>query len=190
MSIPNSQFVHPLNVSSLVTLSLFSKPVSLFLFHKQVHLYHYLKISYLSNIIYLSFSVQLTSFSVISKSIHIVTNDIISFFNFILFLNLTILYWFCQISKWICHRYTLFHSFWRLSNTLFYICTTSLFIHMWYTFRLLPCLDCCKQHCSEYWEHVSFGTMIFSEYMPRSGISGWCNSSVFSFFKEPSHCSP
>ena len=29
-------------------------------------------------------------------------NDI----NFILFLNFTILYWFCHISKWICHRYT------------------------------------------------------------------------------------
>jgi len=28
------------------------------------------------------------------------------FFNFILFLNFTILYWFCQISKWILHRYT------------------------------------------------------------------------------------
>ena len=32
------------------------------------------------------------------------------FFNlfliFILFLNFTILYWFCQILKWICHRYT------------------------------------------------------------------------------------
>jgi len=28
------------------------------------------------------------------------------FFNFILFLNFTILYYFCQISKWIRHRYT------------------------------------------------------------------------------------
>ena len=28
------------------------------------------------------------------------------FFNFILFLNFTILYSFCQISKWIHHRYT------------------------------------------------------------------------------------
>ena len=28
------------------------------------------------------------------------------FFNLILFFNLTILYWFCHISKWICHRYT------------------------------------------------------------------------------------
>ena len=27
-------------------------------------------------------------------------------FYFILFLNFTILYWFCQISKWIRHRYT------------------------------------------------------------------------------------
>ena len=30
----------------------------------------------------------------------------IVFFNFILFLNFTILYWFCHVSKWICHRYT------------------------------------------------------------------------------------
>ena len=30
----------------------------------------------------------------------------ILFFNFILFLNFTILYWFCHISKWICHRHT------------------------------------------------------------------------------------
>ena len=29
-----------------------------------------------------------------------------SFLNFILFLNFTILYWFCQILKWIRHRYT------------------------------------------------------------------------------------
>ena len=28
------------------------------------------------------------------------------FFNFILFLNFTVLYWFCQILKWIRHRYT------------------------------------------------------------------------------------
>ena len=27
-------------------------------------------------------------------------------FNFILFFKFTILYWFCHISKWICHRYT------------------------------------------------------------------------------------
>ena len=32
--------------------------------------------------------------------------ELTSFFFLILFLNFTILYWFCQISKWICHRYT------------------------------------------------------------------------------------
>ena len=31
---------------------------------------------------------------------------IFNVFHFILFLNFTILYWFCQISKWIRHRYT------------------------------------------------------------------------------------
>ena len=31
---------------------------------------------------------------------------IIIIFNLILFFNFTILYWFCHISKWICHRYT------------------------------------------------------------------------------------
>ena len=45
------------------------------------------------------------------KSYCIYLVDIISnpfnffFLNFILF-NFTILYWFCHISKWICHRYT------------------------------------------------------------------------------------
>ena len=32
--------------------------------------------------------------------------SLLFFLNFILFLNFTILYWFCQILKWICHRYT------------------------------------------------------------------------------------
>ena len=36
----------------------------------------------------------------------LVTVDFSFFFNFILFLNFTVLYWFCQISKWIRHRYT------------------------------------------------------------------------------------
>ena len=44
------------------------------------------------------------------KSLQMVTAAvnlfIIIFFNFILFLNFTILYWFCNISKWIRHRHT------------------------------------------------------------------------------------
>ena len=37
---------------------------------------------------------------------HISFLHVFFFFNFILFLNFTILYWFCQIPKWIRHRYT------------------------------------------------------------------------------------
>jgi len=33
-------------------------------------------------------------------------HELCIFLNFILFLNFTILYWFCQILKWIHHRYT------------------------------------------------------------------------------------
>ena len=42
----------------------------------------------------------------ISTSSHMWMTPLFFFFNFILFLNLKILYWFCQILKWICHRYT------------------------------------------------------------------------------------
>ena len=40
-------------------------------------------------------------------SVHVLLSPSLEnfFFNFILF-NFTILYWFCHISKWICHRYT------------------------------------------------------------------------------------
>ena len=34
------------------------------------------------------------------------TSFLFFFFNFIVFFNFTILYWFCHISKWIRHRYT------------------------------------------------------------------------------------
>ena len=38
--------------------------------------------------------------------------------------------------------------------------------------------------------HVSFQTMFFSGYMPRSGFGGSYGSSMFRFFKEPPYCSP
>ena len=38
--------------------------------------------------------------------------------------------------------------------------------------------------------HVSSGIMVFSGYMPSSGIAGSYGNSIFSFFKEPPYCSP
>ena len=38
--------------------------------------------------------------------------------------------------------------------------------------------------------HVSFRIMVFSGYMPRSGIAGLYGSSIFSFFEEPPYCFP
>ena len=40
------------------------------------------------------------------EAIFVVVFVVVVVFNFILFLNFTILYWFCQILKWIRHRYT------------------------------------------------------------------------------------
>ena len=53
----------------------------------------------------------------------------------------------------------------------------------WWTFRLLPCLGCNKQCCSEHRVRVSFRIMTFSGYEPRSGTAGSCGSSIFSFLK-------
>ena len=38
--------------------------------------------------------------------------------------------------------------------------------------------------------HVSFGIMVFSGYMPRSGIVGSYGSSIFRFLKQPPYYSP
>ena len=35
------------------------------------------------------------------------------------------------------------------------------------------------------WVYVPFRIIVFSEYMPRSGIAGSSDNSIFSFFEEP-----
>ena len=57
------------------------------------------------------------------------------------------------------------------------------FLCRW-TFRLLLCLGYWKQCCSEHdGGHVSFQIMVFSRYMPTSGIAGSYGNSPFSFLR-------
>ena len=52
----------------------------------------------------------------------------------------------------------------------------------WWTFRL-PCLGYCQYATVNIRGHVSFQIMVFSGYVPRSGIAGSYSSSVFSFLR-------
>ena len=56
----------------------------------------------------------------------------------------------------------------------------------WWTSRLLPCPGYCKQCCNEHWVYVSFSIMVFSGYMPSSGIARSYRSFIPSFFSEVS----
>ena len=83
-----------------------------------------------------------------------------------------------------------FHSFLWLSNIPLYICTMSSFSsvdgHL-VCFHVLAIVNSAALNIGV---HVSFRTMIFFRYMPRSGLAGSYGSSIFSFFKEPPYCSP
>ena len=56
------------------------------------------------------------------------------------------------------------------------------FLCQW-TFRLLPCLGCCKQCCSEHQGACIFGALFFSGYTPKSGIARSYGNSIFSFLR-------
>ena len=70
-----------------------------------------------------------------------------------------------------------------------YIYIMYIYIHLLYpficqwTFRLLPPLGYCKQWCYEHWIHISFRTMAYSRYKPRSRIAGSHGGSIFSFLR-------
>ena len=56
--------------------------------------------------------------------------------------------------------------------------------HRRWTFRLLPCPGYCKQCFNERWGAcILFQIMVFSGYMPWSGIAGSYGSSTFSFLR-------
>ena len=89
----------------------------------------------------------------ISRSIHVVANGIISFF------------------------------FWPGNNIPLNVYRPHLlypFTCRW-TFKLLPCLDCCKWCCYEYQGALSFQIKTFLKFMPRIEIARSYISSVFTF---------
>ena len=112
-------------------------------------------ISHISDIMwYLSFSVWLTSLSmIISRYSHVAANGISSFL-------------------W-------------LRNIPLYICTTSSFIHSSVDWHLgcLLFLAIVNSAAVNIGTHVSFQIMVFSGYMPRSGIAESYDSSIFSFLR-------
>ena len=79
----------------------------------------------------------------------------------------------------------LFHSFLWLSNILLYIYIPHLlypFISQW-TYRLLHVLAIVNSASMNIGVHVSFQIIVFSCYMPRSGIAGSYDNSIFSFLR-------
>ena len=78
----------------------------------------------------------------------------------------------------------LFHSFLWPSIIPLYIWTAfSLSIHLWWTFRLLPCLGYFEWCCYEHRGACMFFNTVLSRFMPRSRIPGSHGSSIFRFLK-------
>ena len=103
---------------------------------------------------YLSFCVWLTSLSItISRSIHVVVNGIISF-----------ILWLSNIPLCVCVY--IYHIFFIHS---------SIDGHLGY-FHVLAIVYSAAINIGV---QVSFQIMVFSGYMPRSGIAGWYGSSIF-----------
>ena len=94
----------------------------------------------------------LTSLSVvISRAIYVAINSIISFL----------------FNGWV-----IFHCIYVPHLLYQFVC--------WWIFRLLLCLDYCKQCLSEHWGACVLSTMFFSVYIPWSRIAGSYGGSIFS----------
>ena len=81
-------------------------------------------------------------------------------------------------------KMALFHSFLWLSSILWCMYTYYIFFIFSSVDGYLSCfhvLDTVKGAAMNTGVHVSFGIIVFSRYMPRSGIAGSYGSFVFSF---------
>ena len=90
-----------------------------------------------------------------SRSIHISANDTISFL--------------CMAEK---HSVAYMYHIFILSSTGGYLCC----------FHVLAIVN---SAATNIWVHISFEIMVFSRYMPSSGIVGSYGSSLFSFISNP-----
>ena len=77
-----------------------------------------------------------------------------------------------------------------MSNIPLYICTI-FFIHscQW-TFRLFPCLSCCKQCCKEYWGEFVFLNCFFLQIDVQEWDCWMIGQLCFQFFEAPPYCFP
>ena len=79
------------------------------------------------------------------------------------------------------HYFVLFYG-WVIFRCIYVPHLLYPFLCRW-TFRLLPCPGYCNNAAMNIGMHVSFWTMFFSVYMPRSGIARSYGSSIFSFLR-------
>ena len=121
----------PHTISALVTISVFSTSMTFLLLYIS-SLVPLFQILHISDIISYVFLCLIYFNSVwVSRFIHVAAKSIILFF------------------LW-------------LSNIPLYTCTSSsLSIFCQWTFRLLPCLGCCKSCCSEHWGACTFSNYDF-----------------------------
>ena len=136
-----TSILNSLSLPSLATKSLFLKSVSLLLFHKFI---------------------CIICFQLLP------TRDVIRYFSFS-----DLLHWVWQSlgsSVLLQTHYFILFNGWVIFHHVYVTHLLHPFL-CWWTFRLLPCLGCCKQHCSLHWDacilanHVFLPGMGFLEHM-------------------------
>ena len=168
MSIPIAPFSTPPSLPHhgflpLVSICPFSTSLSQLLPCKPAHLYHFSSFHIHALIYDICFSLSdLTSLCMtVSRSIHVSTNDPISFLLMAEYYSIVYIYHIFFIHSSVDRHLGCFHDLAIVNSAAVNIGV-----------------------------HVPFWIIVFSGYMPSSGIAGSYGNSIFSFFKEPPYCSP